>query len=122
MSGSGSAMLLLLLVLLTCNWWLSLVKGDCSTRLYDYKQDEPSIGMHVLCAYPSDKTPGIMVIKGLEHAYREFYMSHHGDSGHVQSLLKELYDILGSCLNLFQKVSHINQFYYIQKYQNIQTH
>ena len=71
-----------------------LVKGDCSTHLR-YKQDEPSVGMHVLCAYPSDKTPGIIVVKGLEHGYREFYMSHHGDAGDVQPLLKELFDMLG---------------------------
>ena len=89
-------MMLLLLVLLTCYSWLLLVKGDCDTQLHRYKQDEPSMGMHVLCAYPSDKTPGIVVVKGLENAYREFYMSHHGDSGDILPVLKELYDILGN--------------------------
>ena len=78
---------------------LSLTVGDCSSHLIDYQQQEPSKGMHVICAYASEKTPGVMVVKGLEHAYTEFFMSHHGDSGDILPLLNGLYDILGNNLS-----------------------
>ena len=90
---------------------LSLTVGDCSSHL-DYQQQEPSKGMHVICAYASEKTPGVMVVKGLEHAYTEFFMSHHGDSGDIIPLLNGLYDVLGNYLYLLRSlnVSRISSF------------
>ena len=92
---------------------LSLTVGDCSSHLIDYQQQEPSKGMHVICAYASEKTPGVMVVKGLEHAYTEFFMSHHGDSGDILPLLNGLYDILGNNLSLLRSLneSRISSFH-----------
>ena len=75
-------MMLLQVVVILLNM-LSLTVGDCSSHLIDYQQQEPSKGMHVICAYASEKTPGVMVVKGLEHAVLRGLMCWMASAGHL---------------------------------------
>ena len=76
---------------LTLHAALSAV-NECLSHLR-YKQEEPSPGMHIICAYP---THAGIVVRGIANAMQEFSMNSGKDTGSISSLMEDLYEVLGT--------------------------
>jgi len=84
-----------LIIFVYCLYSTAAVNKQCESHL-KYKQESISIGMHIICAVPSNQ--GI-TINGILNAFKNVTFHYDRDSGDIQNVLHRMYDLYGTTNN-----------------------